>query len=85
MITDLMLANENLLKTQGYDWVKELYDFLVKAREEKKLIYQRHYGLVFTPDGLVNCFLKNQFRWGKINWELIDKDLNTVIDYPDPQ
>lgn len=63
-------------------WIAELAILIKKAYMENKLLRSRYQSLVFTPLGLYAEIMKGQFRWGVVNWELIERP--AAIDYPDP-
>jgi hypothetical protein len=66
-------------------WQNELAAFVLEADRKGKLIRCFYDNIVFTPKGLAECLIKGQFRWGLINWEMIDKTPGIRIDYPDPE
>ena len=63
-------------------WSAELGNLIYTARCEGKLIQAIYHGLIFTPDGLYREIAKGRFRWGVVNWRLIEPSAGQKIDYP---
>lgn len=57
------------------DWIppwETLRQLMTKARRENLVFYQPFQQLTFTPDELQMQWNKGSFRWGAVNWELIE-------------
>jgi len=63
-------------------WSAELGRLVAQAREDNKLLLTIYHELIFTPDGLCKEIAKGRFRWGVVNWKLIDRTPDVKIDYP---
>jgi hypothetical protein len=81
---DLVKVSNRLLFVKGNPddpeplaWVKDLYGFLCAAKAAGKHVRNRYYGISFSPDELVTEILKGRFRWGVVNWYMIDPPSGT--------
>ncbi len=80
-ITVGYMNEEIVVVTENDSWSAELGTLVKQARDENKLLLTPYHGLVFTPDGLCREVAKGRFRWGVVNWRLIDPEPDVRIDY----
>lgn len=72
-------------KKKWHDWQDELADLVIEADRTGMLLRSKYQGIIFTPRGLANQLIKGKFRWGVINWELIQPREGLEISFPDPK
>lgn len=62
------------------DVIQSMEPLLREAEENGKWLFCPYQDLEFTPKELRDCMANGRFRWGPVNWKLINAPTKEFVD-----